>query len=143
MKILFIGALLVAVTNLLFAYQAMVGYDVSLLTIIISIDNFSAGIATAAFIAYLSSLTSTGYSATQYALLSSIMLLFPKFIAGFSGAYVDAFGYINFFISASVIGFPVLLLVYIVDKRTRHDNVQNKMNDDDKETSDKASITKT
>ncbi|GGI83353.1 MFS transporter [Shewanella hanedai] len=143
MKILFIGALLVAVTNLLFAYQAMIGYDVSLLTIIISIDNFSAGIATAAFIAYLSSLTSTGYSATQYALLSSIMLLFPKFIAGFSGAYVDAFGYINFFISASVIGFPVLLLVYIVDKRTRHDNVQNKMNDDDKETSDEASITKT
>lgn len=121
MKILFVGALLVAVTNLLFAYQAVVGYNVPLLTVVISIDNFSAGIATAAFIAYLSSLTSSGYSATQYALLSSIMLLFPKFTAGFSGAYVDAFGYVNFFIGASIIGLPVLWLVLLVDRRTRHD----------------------
>tara|TARA_R110002167_G_scaffold329606_1_gene536247 strand:+ start:69919 stop:71346 length:1428 start_codon:yes stop_codon:yes gene_type:complete len=116
MKILFLGALLVAVTNLLFAWQAYIGYNVPFLTLAISVDNFSAGIATAAFIAYLSSLTSSGYSATQYALLSSIMLLFPKFIAGFSGLYVDAFGYINFFIAASLIGFPVLLLVVLVNR---------------------------
>ncbi|MGL4835506.1 MAG: AmpG family muropeptide MFS transporter, partial [Shewanella sp.] len=77
-------------------------------------------IATAAFIAYLSSLTSQGYSATQYALLSSIMLLFPKFIAGFSGAYVDAFGYVQFFIAASIIGFPVLLLIALVNKYAPH-----------------------
>ncbi|ABM00759.1 AmpG family muropeptide MFS transporter [Shewanella amazonensis] len=116
MRILFLGALLVATTNLLFAWQAMVGYNMELLTLAISIDNFSGGIATAAFIAYLSSLTSSGYSATQYALLSSIMLLFPKFIAGFSGAWVDAFGYVNFFITASLIGLPVLLLVWLVGK---------------------------
>jgi MFS transporter, PAT family, beta-lactamase induction signal transducer AmpG len=120
MRILFTGALLVAVTNLLFAYQAMVGYQVTLLTLIISIDNFSAGIATAAFIAYLSSLTSSGYSATQYALLSSIMVLLPKFIAGFSGAYVDTFGYVNFFIVASLIGFPVLLLIALVQRYAPH-----------------------
>ncbi len=120
MKILFLGALLVAVTNLLFAYQAIVGYNVPLLTAVISIDNFSAGIATAAFIAYLSSLTSAGYSATQYALLSSIMLLFPKFVAGFSGAYVDAFGYVNFFVGASIIGLPVLGLIVLVQKYTPH-----------------------
>jgi len=124
MKILFLGALLVAVTNLLFAWQAVIGYNVSFLTFAISVDNFSAGIATAAFIAYLSSLTSSGYSATQYALLSSIMLLFPKFIAGFSGAYVDAFGYVNFFVAASVIGFPVLLLIHLVNKYAPH--VSNK-----------------
>ncbi|QSX36300.1 AmpG family muropeptide MFS transporter [Shewanella sedimentimangrovi] len=116
MKILFLGALLVATTNLLFALQAMVGHNVPLLTFAISVDNFSAGIATAAFIAYLSGLTSSGYSATQYALLSSIMLLFPKFIAGFSGAWVDAYGYVNFFVSASLIGLPVLLLVWLVQK---------------------------
>ncbi|QYJ87095.1 AmpG family muropeptide MFS transporter [Shewanella mesophila] len=120
MKILFLGAFMVAVTNLLFAYQAMVGYNVPLLTMVISIDNFSAGVATAAFIAYLSSLTSSGYSATQYALLSSIMLLFPKFVAGFSGAYIDAFGYINFFVGASVIGFPVLGLIVLVQKYAPH-----------------------
>ncbi|QIR13728.1 AmpG family muropeptide MFS transporter [Shewanella aestuarii] len=116
MKILFLGALLVALTNLLFAWQAYIGYNVSFLTFAISVDNFSAGIATAAFIAYLSSLTSSGYSATQYALLSSIMLLFPKFIAGFSGTYVNAFGYINFFIAASLIGFPVLILIALVNR---------------------------
>ncbi|GAA0784888.1 MULTISPECIES: AmpG family muropeptide MFS transporter [Pseudomonadati] len=116
MRILFLGALLVALTNLLFAWQAHIGYNVSFLTFAISVDNFSAGIATAAFIAYLSKLTSSGYSATQYALLSSIMILFPKFIAGFSGEYVNAFGYVNFFIAASLIGFPVLLLISLLNR---------------------------
>lgn len=116
MRILFFGGFLVAITNLLFALQAMVGHNVPLLTVAISVDNFSGGVATAAFIAYLSSLTSSGYSATQYALLSSIMLLFPKFVAGFSGVYVDSFGYVNFFVAASLIGFPVLLLIYLVNR---------------------------
>ena len=63
----------------------------------ISADNLSAGIASAAFIAYLSGLTNIEYSATQYALFCSVMLLLPKFIAGFSGAFVDALGYGTFF----------------------------------------------
>ncbi|GIU42639.1 MFS transporter [Shewanella sairae] len=125
MKILFLGALLVAVTNLLFAYQAMIGYNVPFLTFAISVDNFSAGIATAAFIAYLSSLTSSGYSATQYALLSSIMLLFPKFVAGFSGAYIDAYNYVSFFIAASLIGFPVLGLIMLVQKYAPNPNLSD------------------
>ncbi|RYV03755.1 AmpG family muropeptide MFS transporter [Shewanella sp. OPT22] len=116
MKILFLGAVLVIFTNALFAIQAVVGHNVPLLTAIISVDNFSQGIAISAFIAYLSSLTSSGYSATQYALLSSVMQLFPKFIAGFSGAYVDSFGYVNFFIASSVIGIPVLFLIYFASK---------------------------
>ncbi|QQX79246.1 MFS transporter [Shewanella sp. KX20019] len=116
MRTLFLGAFLVATTNLLFAYQALLGYNVPFLTLAISVDNFSGGVATAAFIAYLSSLTSTGYSATQYALLSSIMLLFPKFVAGFSGAYIDAYDYVSFFIGASLIGFPVLGLIVLVQK---------------------------
>ncbi|WP_220732100.1 AmpG family muropeptide MFS transporter [Shewanella morhuae] len=134
MKILFLGALLVAVTNLLFAWQAVIGYNVPFLTFAISVDNFSAGIATAAFIAYLSSLTSNGYSATQYALLSSIMLLFPKFIAGFSGAYVDSFGYVNFFVAASIIGFPVLFLIYLVNKYAPHSSAS--LIDDDTKSSE-------
>ncbi|MDO6773936.1 MFS transporter [Pseudomonadota bacterium] len=127
MKILFLGALLVAITNLLFAWQAYIGYNMPFLTFAISVDNFSAGIATAAFIAYLSSLTSSGYSATQYALLSSIMLLFPKFIAGFSGVYVDAFGYVNFFIAASLIGFPVLILISLLQ---RYSSVKHQQTDE-------------
>ena len=70
-----------------------------------------------AFLAYLSSLTNSGYSATQYAMLSSIVVLLPKFIAGFSGEIVNALGYVNFFIFASLIGLPVLVLIKIVEKQ--------------------------
>jgi PAT family beta-lactamase induction signal transducer AmpG len=72
----------------------------------------ASGIASAAFIAYLSSLTNVNYSATQYALFSSMMLLAPKWLAGFSGVYVDAHGYEAFFTSTALLGAPVLLLVW-------------------------------
>ena len=90
MRTLFLGAVLSAATNLLFVWLAGRGHDVSGLVFTISADNLSAGIASCAFIAYLSGLTNTAYSATQYALFSSVMLLLPKFIAGFSGQFVDA-----------------------------------------------------
>jgi len=114
--ILFLGAFLVVITNFIFAILAFVGKDITLLTLIISMDNISAGIATTAFITYISKLTNIEFSATQYALFSSMMLLFPKFIAGFSGVYVDSFGYINFFITAALIGVPVLGLIIILKK---------------------------
>jgi PAT family beta-lactamase induction signal transducer AmpG len=85
---------------------------------VISADNLSSGIASAAFIAYLSSLTNVNYSATQYALFSSMMLLLPKFLAGFSGGYVDAHGYSPFFIATALLGVPVLLLVWLAGRLT-------------------------
>ena len=100
-------------TNLLFSLLASVGNDIQLLTLVISVDNLSAGIATAAFVAYLSSLTNVAYSATQYALFSSIMLLFPKFIGGFSGVMVDSLDYANFFMLTALMGVPVLVLIAI------------------------------
>lgn len=115
-SILFLGALLVVITNLIFAVLAFVGKDLTLLTLIISMDNISAGIATTAFITYISKLTNIEFSATQYALFSSMMLLFPKFIAGFSGVYVDSFGYVNFFIASALIGLPVLVLIMLLKK---------------------------
>ncbi|GAA5190687.1 AmpG family muropeptide MFS transporter [Ferrimonas gelatinilytica] len=117
MRILFLGAVLVALTNLLFAVQAQLGYHLGWLTLAIAADNFAAGIATSAFIAYLSSLTNLAYSATQYALLSSMMLLFPKYVAGFSGVMVDAWGYTHFFLIASAMGLPVLLLILLAAKQ--------------------------
>lgn len=111
MRVLMLGAVLSAASNLLFAWLAGHGHDVHALIFVISADNLSSGIASAAFIAYLSSLTNISYSATQYALFSSMMLLAPKFIAGFSGHYVDAYGYSPFFVSTSLLGLPVLLLV--------------------------------
>lgn len=113
MRTLFLGAILSAATNLLFAWLAVRGHDVSGLIWTISADNLSAGIASCAFIAYLSGLTNLAYSATQYALFSSVMLLLPKFIAGFSGQFVDAYGYVYFFIGTALLGLPVLVLVWL------------------------------
>jgi len=58
-------------------------------------------------------------STTQYALFSSMMLLAPKFLAGYSGRYVDAFGYPHFFVATALLGVPVLLLVWLAS-RVRH-----------------------
>ena len=114
MRILFTGALLSAATNLLFAALAGMGNSLPALIVVVAMDNLSAGMATAAFVAYLSALTNVSYSATQYALFSSVMLLFPKFLGGFSGVMVDNMGYPAFFTLTAAIGLPVLLLVALV-----------------------------
>jgi len=116
MRILMLGAVLSAGSNLLFVWLSGVGHDVTALVWVISADNLASGIASAAFIAYLSSLTRIGYSATQYALLSSMMLLLPKFIAGFSGDYVDTHGYASFFTATAFLGLPVLVLVALASR---------------------------
>lgn len=118
MKILFTGAMLAAATNLLFALMALNGPIVELLVVVVSLDNFSAGIATAAFVAYLSALTNIQYSATQYALFSSMMLLLPKFLGGFSGVAVDQIGYPLFFTGTAILGLPVLVLITLAGRFT-------------------------
>jgi MFS transporter, PAT family, beta-lactamase induction signal transducer AmpG len=116
MKVMMLGAALSAATNLLFAWLAGQGHDLHALIFVISADNLASGIASAAFIAYLSSLTNVNYSATQYALFSSMMLLLPKFVAGYSGMYVDAFGYASFFTATALLGAPVLVLVALTSR---------------------------
>ncbi|WP_418312518.1 AmpG family muropeptide MFS transporter [Polynucleobacter asymbioticus] len=113
LRILFVGAILSAVSNLLFAWLATQGHDLHGLIWVISADNLSSGIASAAFIAFLSSLTNIRYSATQYALFSSMMLLLPKWLAGFSGVFVDNYGYQTFFYGTAIIGAPVLVLIWL------------------------------
>ncbi len=116
MRTLFLGAVLSAATNLLFVWLAGRGHDISALMLTVSADNLSAGIASSAFVAYLSSLVNQAYSATQYALFTSVMLLLPKFIAGFSGEFVDAWGWANFFTGTALIGVPVLVLVWLASR---------------------------
>ncbi|MCA0213474.1 MAG: MFS transporter [Proteobacteria bacterium] len=116
MRVLMLGAMLSAATNLLFAWLAGRGHDVQALIWVVSADNLSSGIASAAFIAYLSSLTNVSYSATQYALFSSMMLLLPKWLAGFSGKYVDLHGYVAFFNATAMLGVPVLVLVWLAGR---------------------------
>ena len=119
MRILLLGAMLSAGTNLMFAWLAGQGHNLTALIGVVSADNLAGGVASAAFIAYLSGLTNVNYSATQYALFSSVMLLLPKWIAGFSGRFVDAYGYPAFFTSTALLGVPVLLLVWLAMRAQR------------------------
>ena len=107
---LLLGAVAVATTNLLFAGLSQLEPEVEYLAVVISADNISGGFAATAFIAYLSSLTNKAYTATQYALFSSMMTLPGKFISGFSGIVVDNFGYFQFFVVAALLGVPAILL---------------------------------
>lgn len=114
MRPLLLGAVMVAATNLLFAVLAVSDPNLLLLAGVISADNLSGGIATSVFIAYLSSLTSTAYTATQYALFSSLMTLPAQLLGGFSGVVVDSYGYTVFFIYASTVGLPAIVLVLLL-----------------------------
>ena len=123
-KPLLLGAILVPITNLFFAWLAVSEPDLVNLAIVISVDNLSGGFATSAFIAYLSSLTNTTYTATQYALFSSLMTLPAKIIGGFSGIVVEAAGYAYFFLYAGLLGAPALLLIIYLMKNSTDDAVE-------------------
>ncbi len=126
MRPLVLAAFLIASTNLLFALLALTGHDIVMLAAVIIADNITGGLAGSVFIAYLSSLTSTTYTATQYALFSSLMTLPGKFIGGFSGLIAEQLGlqvaadgsvlnpdaYAYFFVYAAVIGIPSVLLAF-------------------------------
>jgi len=127
MKPLLLGAVLVASTNLLFATLSLFDPDLIGLAVVISADNLSGGIAGSAFIAYLSGLTNTAYTATQYALFTSIMTLPGKFLGGFAGVVVEGFGYFTFFVYAAATGIPAILLVLYLMRRMNVD--RDKLND--------------
>ena len=105
-----------AASNLLFAWLAVSDANINSLIIVITADNISSGFAGAAFVVYLSALTSIKFTATQYALFSSLMILIPKVLAGYSGGIVDYMGYANFYIFTAVIGVPVLILILWISK---------------------------
>lgn len=138
MRALMTGAILVVITNLAFMWLSNIGADFTYfdipiptlsgsgnegyfawtsasfpteLTIVIVLDNLAQGISLIAFIAWLSSLTNVSFTATQYAIFSSLMTLFPKVLGGFSGTIVESIGYNNFFLFASAIGLPVIALI--------------------------------
>ncbi len=136
MRSLMLGAVLVAVTNLMFMWLAQIGgmhsylefsiplffttLDIALpkeLFIVIIIDNLAQGFAIAAFIGWLSALTNVSFTATQYAIFSSLMTLIPKLIGGYSGTLVENFGYESFFLFASALGVPVIALIYFLQNR--------------------------
>lgn len=113
-----VGIVLTIVSNLAFMALALVpNPGNALLAFVVSADNFSMAIAGTAFMAYLSSLTSSAYTATQYALFSSLYALPGKILMGLSGAFVDHFGYPMFFIYTSALSIPALVLIIVLWQR--------------------------
>ncbi|MDY6816506.1 MAG: MFS transporter [Pseudomonadota bacterium] len=118
-KILLAGAIMTAATNLLFVLLAQYPPDIVTLAVVVSADNLSGGIANVALIAWLSSMTSASFTATQYALFSSLMTLPGKFLGGFSGIVVADFGYAEFFTVSAIMGIPAIMLVLFLMSRGR------------------------
>jgi PAT family beta-lactamase induction signal transducer AmpG len=113
------AATLIATTNLFFAVLALTGPDIWVLALTISFDNFAQGFAGTIFIAYLSSLTNISFTATQYALFSSLSVFFGKLIAGFSGDVQEWVGWTGFFLYAAATGIPSIVLSIIVVRHGR------------------------
>jgi len=84
---------------------------------VIGADNLAAGLASAAFVAFLSSLTNISFTAVQYAIFSSIMTLLPKIIGGYSGTIVEETSYSQFFLITFLMGIPVLFLIWIAGRK--------------------------
>ena len=120
-KSLIAAATLIATTNLFFASLAYTGPDLWALAVTISFDNFAQGFSGTVFIAYLSSLTNLKFTATQYALFSSLSVFFGKFIAGWSGNVQESIGYVGFFVYAAALGIPSIILSIIVVRHSQLD----------------------
>jgi PAT family beta-lactamase induction signal transducer AmpG len=115
---LLLGSALVIISNLCFALLAAHGQaSVPGLATVISLDNFAQGVHGTALIAFMSSLTSASYTATQYAVLSSLYALPPKLLMGTSGMVVDAIGYPQFFVYTASLSIPALVLLYLLSRR--------------------------
>ena len=110
-KALVIGGILQAVTNLLFALLAVSGKDLMMLTVAIGADNFTGGLGSAAFVAYLSSLCSRAFTATQYALLTSLMAVGRTMLSSGGGWLADHMDWATFFVLTTLLAVPGLLLL--------------------------------
>ena len=120
LRTLLLGAILAPASNLMFLILANNPVEMMLFAVVV-IDSLSAGIASAAFVSYLSSLTNVRFTAMQYAIFTSIMLLLPKLVAGYSGTIVDGVGYETFFIITALIGLPVIGIIMLVERLVASD----------------------
>lgn len=110
-KTMLLGVIALSVANLLYAQMAAIKPGVGWLAAVVSADNLANGIAGTSFIAFMSSLTSAKYTATQYALFGTLWSLPAKSIASQWGRVVDAYGYPLFFIYTAAVALPSIVLV--------------------------------
>ncbi|WP_352337465.1 MFS transporter [Psychrobacter sp. 16-MNA-CIBAN-0192] len=134
MQAMMIGAILAAVSNMLFVLLTYHPGSLQYMYLAVIFDNLAAGLASAVFIAFLSALTSIRFTAVQYAIFSSLMTLLPKVLGGYSGTIVDNMSYPFFFTFTFLIGIPILVLIYLVDKHIvigDNDDIYDDKNGDD------------
>ena len=113
-RCLVLAPIFVVSTNLFFAAIVLTGPNLSMLALTISVDNFALGFGSTIMIAFMSSLINVSFTATQYALLSSISTFFGKFFAGYSGDVQEVVGWFSFFLYAAATGIPAIVLAAIV-----------------------------
>jgi PAT family beta-lactamase induction signal transducer AmpG len=126
-RTLLLGALIGPMSNLGYTLMALVGLSTPMFAGVLFVENFSEGLAGAALVAYMSSLTGIGYTATQYALLSSFYALLGKFLKGFSGVAVESLqqtyeqmtAFALFFAGTAAVGIPAVILCWLLDRRNR------------------------
>ena len=116
-RALLISGAMQALSNLLYAVQFWAGHDTGMLALTIAAENVTGGMASAAFVAYLSLLCSREFTATQYALLSSMATVGLNVLAASGGALAETLGWIPFFVLATLFCLPSLVLLLWIMRR--------------------------
>ncbi len=117
LRCLWICGLLQMLSNLMFAVQAVAGHSISTLTVTIGLENLAGGMGTAAFVAYLSSLCNVSYTATQYALLTSLMSAARTWLSSSGGWLADHMSWPEFFVLTTIAAVPGLALLWLLGRR--------------------------
>jgi PAT family beta-lactamase induction signal transducer AmpG len=123
MPMLIFTAIMAPLTNLTFSWLATLGPETYGLVAAIVADNITGGMAIPVLIAYMSSLTNTAYTATQYALFSSLMTLPGQFLGGFTGVLAEQVGWVWFFICSAGIGLPAIVLALMLTRLANPDRI--------------------
>ena len=116
-KLLIISSILLTVTNLFFLFLNNAGPSLPALVLTISADNFALGFSGTVFIAFLSSLTSRYFTASQYALFTSVMFLPGITLSGFSGQIIESSGWSTLFIYSALLGIPSIACSLLIVKK--------------------------
>jgi PAT family beta-lactamase induction signal transducer AmpG len=119
LRALLIGGVLQMVSNVFYILQVWAGHDVAMLMVTIGVENLTSGIGSAAFVAYLSGLCNIAFTATQYALLSSLATVGVNLLSATGGYLADELGWVRFFLVSMVMALPGLVLLLVIMRHPR------------------------
>lgn len=118
-KSLWVAGIMQMLSNLAFAYLSKVGHDPALLYLVVFAENFSGGIGDSVFVAYLSGLCNVAFSATQYALLSSLATFARSTLTASTGFFAQSLGWYNFFLLSTAVAIPGLIFLFWMTQKEK------------------------